>query len=133
MVDMNYNNWAKDFPWTLVDENSTEPEEENCSFFDDLCEWAPGWVEPAYEFCQTVDKLLKETPNSRIYIMQFKEKYGEFRLYYNATTNIYDAIEDALRKCEQACSKRCIKCGAPATTMTKGWITYVCDKHAKRT
>ena len=60
-------------------------------------------------------------------ITQIKEKFGALRFYIpQGSDEMFDRIDEA----EHATTKICANCGKPATTTTKGWITYVCDEHA---
>lgn len=55
---------------------------------------------------------------------QIKEKWGELCLYASATKEIQDVLE----KYETMSSGYCIICGKPARYITKGWISFVCEK-----
>lgn len=61
--------------------------------------------------------------------MQIKEKYGTLRLYSGSIpSEIYDELSDWEMKYDKLSSQICINCGKPATHMTTGWITYICDE-----
>lgn len=57
-----------------------------------------------------------------------KEKYGGLRLYANCTPYIAEVLE----KYEDLSYDYCIRCGKPATRVTKGYITYICDECAEK-
>ena len=56
-------------------------------------------------------------------ITQIKEKYGGLRWYANFDTDETSAIIDKYTKLSY---RTCIKCGAPATLITAGWISPYC-------
>lgn len=111
-----YNNWSKDFPWTYP-------------YFDGICNWAPGWIEPIYEMCKSISKVLDEHPESEISILEVKEKFGLFTFYFMATNDIYELIDELSEKCKFECKKHCQFCEKPATEVTDKWISYVCNEH----
>ena len=52
-----------------------------------------------------------------------KEKYGELRLYAEAT----DEITHVLERYELLSLGYCVNCGKPARYKTRGWIEYYCE------
>lgn len=61
-------------------------------------------------------------------IMDIKEKYGTFRLYCNyGSDELYRIID----KYENLSWNTCIKCGKPATHISRGWICPYCEDCAK--
>lgn len=118
MVDTRYNQWGLDFPWT-------QEGNEDFSYFDDLCDWAPGWIEPIYNMCIQINIILENNPNSSIHVEQVKEKFGDFIFFYTATDDIDKEIREAVDICEQECANRCIKCGSLAPIkLSHFWARY---------
>ena len=56
-------------------------------------------------------------------ILQIKEKYGELRWYDSGFTAYGQKIID---KYSRLSRRTCIRCGAPAARITRGWIMPVC-------
>lgn len=77
----------------------------------------------AAEVQKAIDKL-PENVREQIYIMQLKEKFGFFRQYFSHYT---DELDEVIRKYELLSRRTCIKCGAPATKMSTGWISPYCN------
>jgi hypothetical protein len=55
---------------------------------------------------------------------EIKEKYGGLRLAATGGNSETDAIID---RCERDSQRICVKCGKPATRISKGWICPYCD------
>lgn len=62
------------------------------------------------------------------YPIQIKEKFGSLRFYPIWST---EEIDKVIFKYEKLSLETCIKCGAPATKYTIGWISPYCDECAK--
>ena len=58
-------------------------------------------------------------------IVQIKEKYGYLRWYDNFSTT---KVQQIIRKYERKSAETCIKCGKPATKLSRGWIAPWCDE-----
>ena len=59
------------------------------------------------------------------YPLDIKEKYGALRIYFS----VYNpSIESIIEKYSKISEKTCICCGAPATKLSKGWISPWCDE-----
>ena len=56
-----------------------------------------------------------------------KEKYGELRVYCTVGNDTLDKI---FYKYEQLSKKTCIRCGRPASWISKGWIIPYCNECA---
>ena len=68
----------------------------------------------------TWDKVSQE----RFHIIQIKEKWGSLRFYViGGTMKLYEIIG----KYEELSRHICIECGAPATQISRGWISPYCD------
>jgi len=76
------------------------------------------------------DQMLKELKEAlgdfadKYRITQIKEKYGALRWYDSGCTK---EGHDVVNKYEQLSNYICIKCGKPATKVTTGWISPLCD------
>ena len=92
-----------------------------------------GWrkafgEEWAAELQEAVNKLPDEV-RDKFYIQDLKEKYGFFDQFFSFRT---DEIREVERKYEILSQKTCIKCGAPATKISQGWISPWCDTCAAK-
>lgn len=97
------------------------------NWWDDIPEgWANAFGE---EMCNELLEILNEANYVDEYcIVQIKEKFAGLRLYDNGVPeSIRDKYYAWLNKYEQLSYKTCIKCGSPATRMTKGWVVPLCD------
>lgn len=85
-----------------------------------------GWrISFGEQLCEELKQALIEGGLLDKYrITQIKEKYGSLRWYANFDTEKTSKIID---KYTRLSSRTCIKCGAPATLMTTGWISPYCD------
>lgn len=73
-------------------------------------------------------------------VLQIKEKFGKLTIYWNFDLDglkdeyvqdveeLYEQIEDLLRKYAEISSKTCIICGEPGVVRDDYWITPWCDK-----
>lgn len=96
-----------------------------------LDEMPEGWRKAFGEqMCQEImDELVAADLVDDYFPTQIKEKYGSLRWYDNyGTEKLYKEI---IPKYEALSEKTCIKCGAPATQYTLGWISPYCDECAK--
>ena len=91
-----------------------------------------GWKKAFGEqLCEEIqNELNKMDPvlASDYRILQIKEKYGSLCWYCNWDT---DEISKIIRKYEKLSERTCVKCGAPATKISLGWISPWCDECAK--
>lgn len=77
--------------------------------------------------------LVKYNFQDKYQIIQIKEKFGGLRWYDNGyPSKMHDEYTAWLHKYEDLSEETCIKCGAPATHMTKGWILPLCDACDKK-
>lgn len=89
-----------------------------------------GWRKA---FCPQMWDELKAILEKANYVNEFrfaqiKEKWGYLHLYNCGVPNeIYDEVSAWESKYEDLSEKTCIHCGKPATHMTIGWITYICE------
>ncbi len=94
--------------------------------YTELDDMPIGWrIAFGEQMCQEImDELVANNIVDNYRIWQIKEKYGELRWYDSGFTKKgFDIIE----KYSELSSRTCIKCGKPATRITRGWIMPVCD------
>lgn len=104
-----------DYSYTELD---AMPEGWRIAFGEKICE----------EILQELNKIEDEQVRFSYRIIQIKEKYGYLRWYCNWDT---DEISKIIRKYEKFSERTCVKCGAPATKISLGWISPWCDECAK--
>jgi hypothetical protein len=123
------NEWLKKYPWTKVVDNRVEPWRLiSSSWFDDLEEDMPGWVNIAHTMCAAVQDIINKHPNNFVSIIQFKEKFGEARVYYEASEDIYLEVCKVIDAFIRASARTCIKCGAAGEIRGNlNWILPLCD------
>lgn len=123
--------WLEKYPWTKIEDNSVEPWRLiGSSWFDDLEEDMPGWVNITHAMCAAVQDVIDKHPGSFVSIIQFKEKFGEARVYYTASEDISDKVEDIITAFSRASEETCIKCGAAGKIRGDlAWILPLCDAH----
>ena len=104
----------------------TEEEYENWSELDYMPD---GWRKAFGEqMCEEIyQALLKkggEEAVNKYRIIQIKEKWGYLHWYDSGGNTEIDKI---IGKYEDISSVTCIRCGKPATKISKGWISPFCD------
>ncbi len=111
-------------PYNLWDD---EPISNSDYSFTMLDEMPSGWRESFGEqLCEELRMvLIKEGLLEKYRIHQIKEKFGSLRWYGNFEN---DSIAKILEKYEEKSKYTCIRCGAPATKISRGWISPYCDK-----
>lgn len=57
-------------------------------------------------------------------ILQIKEKFGKLEIYYAGYSK---EVNKVISKYSKLSEEICIKCGKPATYISKGWISPYCD------
>ena len=96
------------YEWTLLD---NMPEGWRKAFGEQMCE-------------EMREALIDEGRLDDYVITDIKEKYGGLRWYsYGETERTIKIIH----KYEELSHRTCIRCGAPATVVTTGWINPYCD------
>ena len=99
------------------------------TYYTELDSMDKGWREAfGMNFCKDLRKALIRTGGYKLLfrfrILQIKEKYGRLEVYcigYN------DEIDKVISKYSKLSEKTCIRCGKPATWISKGWISPYCD------
>ena len=86
----------------------------------------PGWRKKfGMDLCKDLRKqLIKEGNLFKFRVTQIKEKFGSLRFYFN---NGSDEIFKIIGKYEDISARTCIRCGKPATRISRGWISPYCD------
>ena len=82
-----------------------------------------GWVW-AQELQSIVDKMTPEQ-RGRFYIIDLKEKFGEFHQYFSFYT---EELCDFIEKYKKLARKVCKGCGNPAEYYSTGWISPWCSE-----
>ena len=99
------------------------------TYYTELDSMDKGWKDAfGMNFCKDLRKALIKTGGYKLLfrfrILQIKEKYGILEVYcigYN------DEINKVISKYSKLSEKTCIRCGKPATWISKGWISPYCD------
>lgn len=99
------------------------------TYYTELDSMDKGWKDAfGMNFCKDLRKALIRTGGYKLLfrfrILQIKEKYGRLEVYcigYN------DEIDKVISKYSKLSEKTCIRCGKPATWISKGWISPYCD------
>lgn len=73
--------------------------------------------------------MLMEKPSIELNTALLGEVSVDSKTIYDCDDN--EATEAIVDKYCDLSTKVCYDCGAPATGYTKGWITFVCDKHRR--
>jgi hypothetical protein len=64
----------------------------------------------------------------QVVAVQVKEKFGTLRFYYSGGD---DEISGMVRMAESMSARTCEECGNPGKVRDGGWISTLCDEHAK--
>lgn len=95
-----------------------------------------GWKNLIIDLSQELLELFQKNNIDpyRFHIEQLKEKFGTIRLYHNfdnssseVSEEIYQGVEDIIRKYEELSEHTCCVCGKEATLISKGWICPYCE------
>lgn len=86
------------------------------------------WVKSATEDLE--NKKFREVPKKvhQVVAVQVKEKFGGLRFYTNGTD---DVVRGMISMAETMSFRTCEVCGNPGKVRHGGWITTLCDEHAK--
>lgn len=97
------------------------------TILDDL---PTGWRESfGEEMCEELKGVLGDEINGWR-IIQLKEKFGAMRLYPNWTP---PEVAQVIHKYSELSEHICVRCGARATHLSRGWILPYCEDCARRT
>jgi hypothetical protein len=91
----------------------------------------PGWKKAfGKEYLNELrTQLKKDGLLYKFRIMQIKEKWGTFRLYF---CNGSDKIHDIVNKYEHLSWNYCVKCGESSEVVSTGWTLPLCKKCADK-
>lgn len=120
------------YPWLLPRNRWTDKVVYDYDYsWTELDNLLEGWrITFGDSICEEIQsELEKFNYVDRYRILQIKEKYGSLRWYDSAVPKDCQ-IPKIIRKYEKLSKTICICCGAPATKMSTGWISYYCDEHA---
>lgn len=92
-----------------------------------------GWLvafgkQWAAEIQEVINKL-PEKERDTIRIMDIKEKYGQLCQYFSHYT---EELRQVIDKYAHISAHTCIRCGAPATKISQGWIAPWCESCAEK-
>ena len=65
---------------------------------------------------------------TQVVATQVKEKFGTLRFYYSGGDAVIDGIE---RMADSMSAVTCEECGVPGRIRHGGWISTLCDEHAR--
>lgn len=98
-----------------------------------LNEMPDGWrIAFGEKMCQELkDILVRANYLDKYRVLQIKEKFGELCWYGSGVPEeIVEDYNNLIRKYKNLSRFTCIKCGEPATHITKGWISPFCTECA---
>ena len=91
-----------------------------------------GWRAITLALDDAINKLIDKGTVKNFTVEELKEKYGQIRLYYDATTDskeAYDELENVIDDYSYISSYTCASCGAfPVGQLKHGWILPICRK-----
>lgn len=125
-----HNRWLCEiFPWLA-------PAGTHNYEYTKLDEMPQGWnIAFGEQMCFEIKELLEEVGWEYDYqIIQIKEKWGYLHWYdENVPDSIFERLQKVIYKYEELSKHTCVICGAPATKISKGWISPYCDMCIERT
>jgi hypothetical protein len=117
------------YPYLLPRNVWTDKVDDDYDYSWTLADQAPdGWRELFLQMCEEIrEPLIAANYLNEFRFSQIKEKFGTLRAYsFGAPREVHNIIS----KYERMSARMCIKCGATATKISRGWISPWCDKHA---
>ena len=96
-------------------------------------ECGDGWFNIINQLCANIQhhidwKNRKEEVVPQVTVDQVKEKFGSLRFYF---TGGDDYIRGMATMAESMSGVTCEQCGNPGSTVGRGWLTTLCEKHAE--
>ena len=91
-----------------------------------------GWYQIVYDLSAKLEALilaLPEADRKDCKASQVKEKFGGLRFYMDSAT---DEMRALIHEAESLSFKTCEVCGKPGERRGGGWISTLCDEHAKK-
>ena len=117
------------YPKMMVNRNL--PMQETCMCWGFEC--GNGWFNILDQLMGNIQhhidwKNKKEEVVAQVTLDQVKEKFGTLRFYY---TGGDDVIDGMVRMAESMSGVTCEECGNPGKRIGGGWVTTLCEEHAK--
>ena len=96
-------------------------------------ECGDGWFNIINQLCANIQhhidwKNRKEEVVPQVTVDQVKEKFGSLRFYF---TGGDEYIRGMATMAESMSGVTCEQCGNPGSTVGRGWLTTLCEKHAE--
>jgi len=96
-------------------------------------ECGDGWFNIINQLCANIQhhidwKNRNEEVVPQVTVDQVKEKFGSLRFYF---TGGDDYIRGMATMAESMSGVTCEQCGNPGSTVGRGWLTTLCEKHAE--
>jgi hypothetical protein len=102
-----YNNWLKDFPWTI--DSWTEK-----SFLENLKDTAPGWALLFYDTFKEIDEIVSAN-ECTIEMCDYYILLGTARFRLRVSTEIYEEVSLLMDEMMDLTSSICVICGEYVT------------------
>jgi hypothetical protein len=117
------------YPKMMVNRNL--PMQETCMCWGFDCR--DGWFNILDQLMGNIQhhidwKNKKEEVVAQVTLDQVKEKFGTLRFYY---TGGDDYIDGMVTMAESMSGVTCEECGNPGKRIGGGWVTTLCEEHAK--
>jgi hypothetical protein len=108
----------------------TQTQAGNLDLFE---EYMKSVIDPVYKekrLAEIVAGSIRELPGiiPQVTLDQVKEKFGTLRFYYSGGD---DSIDGMVRMAESMSAVTCEECGVPGRIRHGGWISTLCDEHAR--
>jgi len=96
-------------------------------------ECGDGWFNIINQLCANIQhhidwKNRNEEVVPQVTVDQVKEKFGSLRFYF---TGGDEYIRGMATMAESMSGVTCEECGNPGSTVGRGWLTTLCEKHAE--
>ena len=120
---------CKVYPKMMVNRNKNMQETCMCWGF----ECGDGWFNILDQLMGNIQhhidwKNRKEEVVPQVTVDQVKEKFGSLRFYF---TGGDEYIRGMATMAESMSGVTCEQCGNPGSTVGRGWLTTLCEKHAE--
>lgn len=117
------------YPWLIPTNRWTGKVVKDYDYsYTELDSLPDGWRRAFGEqMCKELNDEIKtwsEKEQANFRITQIKEKWGSLRFYTNGESAHF---RDIIGKYTTLSRRTCIKCGAPARWISRGWISPWCD------
>ena len=119
-------------PTFLKDYNGDEMQ--TCMAWGMECD--DGWFDLLMDCVTRLEEINRKSKGC-VYASQIKQKFGMLTIYYftqGLTEEENDLVQQIVYEAEEKSEGICEQCGKPATVVTQGWISHLCDDcyNAKR-